>query len=385
MGLRSFLFVVVLACIAGDFAHAQDIIIGARPQPAGEKFILKPAGVKVEVWSKNLKAPWSLAFLPDGRGLVSERRGTIRLLSANGQYANTPLFTLDVAEDDESGLMGLAVHPSFPQAPFVYAMRTYRRRTTWNNEVLRLYFDGHAMSLDKILIADIPAGNNHNGGRLGFGPDGMLYVGTGDIFKRRLSQDLTSLAGKILRIDENGLVPADNPFPDSPIWSWGHRNVQGLAWDPKTGAFYNTEHGPSGEVGFGAFDEVNLVEKGGNFGWPLVVGAGNQRVVGAGNQHGMLDPIVAWPEDAVPPSGAAFWNGDIFIATLGQGLIRIQLQNERAIHVDRWFNDGDNSVYGRLRDAVQGPGGALYVLTGNNDWRGNPGPDDDRILRLSLK
>ncbi|MBL4693216.1 MAG: PQQ-dependent sugar dehydrogenase, partial [Magnetovibrio sp.] len=263
---------------------AQEVVIGDRPQRGPEYFVPDPENIQIEVWSQDLKAPWSLVFLPDGRALVSERQGTIRLLSQNGDYDEAPLLNMDVAEDDESGLMGLALDPNFPKAPFVYAMRTFRQGKTWNNEVLRLLFDGHNLSLDKKLIANIPAGNNHNGGRIGFGPDGMLYVGTGDIFERRLAQDLKSLAGKILRLTPEGFVPSDNPFPRSYVWSWGHRNVQGLAWDPDTGALYNTEHGPSGEVGFGAFDEVNVVVKGGNFGWP--------RVVGAAGEAGLVDPIV---------------------------------------------------------------------------------------------
>lgn len=356
--------------------NAQDTIIGNRPQTGAEVFVLDPEHIQVEVWAQDLAAPWSLAFLPDGRALVSERRGTIRLLSQDGGYEAEPLLTLDVDEDDESGLMGLAVHPNFPNAPFVYAMRTFRRGAVWNNEVLRLTFDGEKLSFEAKLIENIPAGDNHNGGRLGFGPDGMLYVGTGDIFERHLAQDLNSLAGKILRITPNGTVPADNPFVGSMIWSWGHRNVQGLAWDPNTGAFYNTEHGPSGEVGFGAFDEVNLVEKGGNFGWPLVVGAAGEA--------GLFDPVVVWPDRAVPPSGAAFWQGDLYVATLGsEALVRIVLENERAVGIEHWFTDGEHGKFGRLRDAVRGPDGALYVLTGNNDWRGEPRPRDDKILRLT--
>jgi len=372
--LSSIIFAIFMVWPA--LSKAQSPIIGERPQSGGEHYVPNPQGINVEIWAKGLKAPWSIAFLPDGKALVSERRGTIRLLSKNGQYDAEPLINLDVAEDDESGLMGLALHPDYPDEPYLYAMRTYRRGSHWNNEVLRLYFSGTTLSFDKILIANIPAGNNHNGGRIAFGPDGMLYVGTGDIWKRHLAQNLDSLAGKILRLTPDGAIPRDNPFANSPIWSWGHRNVQGLAWDPATGAFYNTEHGPSGEVGFGAFDEVNLVEKGGNFGWP--------KVVGAAGQTGLIDPIVTWPDRAVPPSGAAFWHGDLFIATLGsQALVRVILKDEKAVGIERWFHDGKDGRYGRLRDAVRGPDRALYVLTGNNDWRGRPHPDDDRILRLT--
>lgn len=355
---------------------AQEVIVGTVPQSGPENYVPDPPGVKVEVWVSGLKAPWSLAFFPDGRAIVSERQGSIKLIDAEGQIMGSSLIDLRVHDDDESGLMGLAVHPGFPEEPYIYAMRTYRDGETWANDVLRFGYVNTELGFDKTIIDDIPAGNNHNGGRIGFGPDGMLYVGTGDIWSRDLAQNLDSLAGKILRVTPDGEVPEDNPFPDSLVWSWGHRNVQGLAWNPDTGAFYNTEHGPSGEVGFGAWDEVNLVVKGGNFGWPLMVGAAEH--------SGFHDPIVSWPDYSVPTSDSAFWGGDLFFASLGsEALIRVILKDGKSVGIERWFHDGFKGKYGRLRDAVRGPDGALYVLTANNDWRGTPGHDDDRILRLT--
>ena len=373
--IRRLIVLAVLAALFGGApTTAQQIIRGPRPQAVDDRWILDPPGITIETWAAGLVAPWSLAFLPDGRALVSERRGRILLVERDGSYA--PAVEFGIWEDAESGLMGIAVHPDFPNPAFVYAMYTWRSGGDTGNAIARFRLEGDALVDGVNLIEGIPAGDNHNGGRIAFGPDGMLYVGTGDVLRRELAQRMDSLAGKILRFTPDGGVPADNPFPGSPIWSLGHRNVQGLAWDPRTGAFYNSEHGPSGEVGFGAYDEINLIEKGGNFGWPLAVGAPGR--------DGLLDPIAAWPEVTTPPSGAAFWRGDLYVAILGDGaLLRLILEDERVIGIERWFNDGDNSRLGRLRDAVRGPDGALYPLAGNHDWRGGQRPGDDRILRIT--
>ncbi len=191
------------------------------------------------------------------------------------------------------------------------------------------------------------------------------------------SEDLASINAKdYLTSVVAGLNLTGNLDLKSPLWSLGHRNVQGLAWDPATGQMYASEHGPSGEVGFGAYDEINRIVKGGNYGWPLMVGAPKRR--------GYRDPLVAWPRVATPPSGMAFWRGDLYVATLGsEALVRISLKDGRATRIERWFNDGEVSRYGRLRDAVLGPDGALYVLTGNRDFRGSPRRGDDRILRIT--
>lgn len=375
MLVRLCLAVIVVAMLHMSAANAGETIAGPRPQAVDDRWVLAPPGVKVETWVSGLAAPWSLAFLPDGRALVSERRGTIRLISPNGEVRT--IFSFDILDDDESGLMGLAVHPDFPVAPYIYAMYTWREDRRTGNSIFRFRLDGDKISNDRFIVDGIPAGDNHNGGRIAFGPDGMLYVGAGDIFRRELAQRRNSMAGKILRFTADGEIPADNPIPGSAIWSLGHRNVQGLAWRPGSGEFYASEHGPSGEVGFGAHDEINRIVKGANYGWPLFAGAPGR--------PGYNDPVVAWPNVTTPPSGMAFWRGDLYVATLGsEVLVRIGLKDGRATRIERWFNDGDRSVYGRLRDAVRGPDGALYVLTGNNDWRGDKRPGDDRILRITV-
>ncbi len=373
--VKTILATALMATLAMAAPAAAEPTIGARPQAVDDRWLLHPPGIEVETWASGLVAPWSLVFLPGGRALVSERKGLVRTIDANGRVRT--LGRIPIWEDNESGLMGIAVHPDFPDPPYLYAMYTWRQGSRTGNTVARFRLEGGLLTEGQTILGGIPAGDNHNGGRIAFGPDGMLYVGAGDIVRRDLAQRRDSLAGKILRVAPDGGIPPDNPFPGSPLWSLGHRNVQGLAWEPGSGALYATEHGPSGEVGFGAFDEINRIVKGGNYGWP--------RVVGAPRRAGYRDPLVAWPEVATPPSGAAFWRGDLFVATLGsEALVRIRLEHGQVVGIERWFNDGDRSLFGRLRDAVRGPDGALYVLTGNHDWRGDRRAGDDRVLRITL-
>ena len=270
-----------------------------------------------------------MVFLPDGRALVSERPGRIRLIR-KGQLQDDPYavfettrgasgagdFFLNLFARGEGGLMGLAVHPDFSASPFIYAMYTWRGREGVRNRIVRLRDWGDHAIFDKIIFGGVPGALFHNGGRIAFGPDGMLYAATGEIFEMHMAQDLGALGGKILRIDPDGSIPDDNPFPGSPVWSYGHRNPQGLVWHPETGDLFQSEHGPSGEVGFGAHDEINVISRGGNYGWPLLVGAPGKAPY--------IDPIVMWPDHSVPPAGIAFHKGDLYVATLAVGsLIRI--------------------------------------------------------------
>ncbi len=360
-------------------ASSADVNIGPRPQAVEDRYVYAPAGIRVTSWVENLKAPWSLVFLPDGDALVSERPGRIRLIE-NGKLRTRPLARIDVARGGEGGLMGLALHPRFPAQPYLYAMHTFEAGGRTTNRVIRLKITGKTARFDRIIVPAIPGAGYHNGGRIGFGPDGMLYVGTGETFEARLAQRPASLGGKLLRVTPEGKVPADNPTPGSPVFTSGHRNIQGLAWHPATGAMFISEHGPSGEFGFGAFDEINAIRPGANYGWPAAVGA-----PGAAPY---TDPVVAWPRVTTPPSGMAFWRRHLFVATLrSEALIRVGLQRTpkgwRATLIERWFARGRGSGrFGRLRDAVAGPDGALYVLTNNRDGRGDRRQGDDRILRI---
>ena len=371
----------VLAVLACTGPAAAQIVTGPAPQRVADVYVASVPGIEVTSYVTGLEAPWSLVFLPDGRAIVSERPGRLRLI-AGGQLRAVPLAVFDVVNRGEGGLMGLALHPQFPREPFLYVMLTERTASGGINRVIRMRITGDAASRDRVIVDAIPAGVNHNGGRIAFGPDGMLYIGTGENFQRALAQDRANLGGKILRVTPDGAVPADNPFPNSPIYSLGHRNVQGLAWHPETRDLFTSEHGPSGEGGLGAYDEINVGRAGGNFGWPIVVGAPGR--------NGLIDPLVAWPDTTTPPSGIAFWRGDLMVATLrSTTLVRIVLARDgagwQAARVERWFvaQRGAAGAFGRLRDAVTGPDGALYVLTSNRDGRGTPRPGDDRILRIA--
>ena len=361
-------------------------IAGGKAQSVEDVFLPDGDTVTVEVWVKNLEVPWSLVFLPDGRALVSERPGRIRLIQ-DGNLQEKPYLSVDAARVGEAGLMGIAVHPQFPMEPYIYAMYTYRKGGDLLNRVARFRDRGGTGSFDRVIIDTIPGARFHDGGRIAFGPDGMLYVTTGENFISALAQDLSSLAGKVLRVTPEGNIPADNPFIDSPVYSYGHRNPQGIAWQPDTGRLFESEHGPSGEFGRFAHDEINIITKGGNYGWPHVIGS-------LGKQP-YIDPIIVWKE-TTPPGGITFYKGnllghlrgDLFVATLrSRALVRIKFDADTRIQkIERWFaQDFKSGRYGRLRDVVSGPDGALYFTSSNRDGRGNPASDDDKIYRIVPK
>ncbi|MEE8328943.1 MAG: PQQ-dependent sugar dehydrogenase [Thermodesulfovibrionia bacterium] len=364
-------------------------IVGNRPQTVKDAFLPEGDNVKVEAWINNLEIPWALIFLPDGRALVSERPGKIRLIK-NGKLQAKPYSLIDAVHIGEAGLMGLALHPDFSKKPYVYAMHTYRKKGKLLNRVIRLKDKENRGIFDRVIIDNIPGGRFHNGGRIAFGPDGMLYITTGEIYKSELAQDLKSIGGKILRIDPEGHQPDDNPFNGSPVYSYGHRNPQGISWHPDTGSLFASEHGPSGELGRFAHDEINVIIKGGNYGWPKVIGAPGLKP--------FIDPIVVW-KNTTPPSGITFYSGtllkhlkgNLFVATLkSQSLVRIKLvKTDKGYllkNIEKWFSNGDGEgKFGRIRDVVEGPDGALYFMTNNRDGRGNPGPGDDKIYRIIPK
>ncbi len=335
-----------------------------------------PPAPQAGEWVRELEVPWALAFAPDGRAFLTERAGRVRVVRG-GRLDPQPVLTLPVAHVGEAGLLGLALHPQFPRAPYVYLYYTYERGGL-RNRVERYREAGGRLVRDRVVVDDIPGALVHDGGRIRFGPDGMLYVGTGDARQPQLAQDPRSLAGKILRLTPEGEVPPDNPFPGSPVYSLGHRNVQGLAWHPHTGDLVATEHGPSGERGF-AHDEVNHIRPGANYGWP--------EVLCGQNRPGFADALACSGEDTWAPSGAEFvrrgsWRGRLLVANLRGAHLRAFVLSPDGSRVDR--QEVVLSGFGRLRDVVEGPDGALYVLTSNRDGRGRPGPSDDRVLRLPL-
>lgn len=357
--------------------------IGGTPQATEDEYRSATARWRVEPWIEGLEIPWSMVFLPDGRALVSERPGRIRLIE-DGRLSATPYASVEAFNVLSGGLMGLALHPRFPAAPYVYAMVTYRDGLRTGNRIIRLRHAGNRGHIDRIVYDGLAGGPFHNGGRIAFGPDGMLYVTIGDTLRGWRAQHLEHLVGKVLRLTPEGGIPADNAFPGSPVYTYGHRNPQGIAWHPRRAAAFVSEHGPSYEPGFGAYDEINVLHAGGNYGWP--------KAVGAPGLPEYRDPVVAWTDHPVPPSGITFHGEDLYVATLGsQALIRIVLAYDdtgwRATRIIRYFNSGPTTSgeLGRLRDVVSGPDGALYLLTNNTDPKGTPRPGDDHVYRLTRR
>jgi glucose/arabinose dehydrogenase len=336
---------------------------------------------QVEVVARSLEIPWALDFTPDGRMFVTERPGRVRVIR-DGRLDAQPWATLPVRHVGEGGLMGLAVSPDFSRTGFVYVMYTYEQDGRILNRVVRMVDRDGRGQVDRTIIDRIPGGGVHDGGRIKFGPDGKLYIGTGETGRPDLAQDRDSLAGKILRVNPDGSIPSDNPFPGSPVYSYGHRNPQGLAWHPETKALFEAEHGPSGGIGGCCHDEINLIEPGKNYGWP--------EVAGAGGGSRFVDPIAesgastTWAPSGIAIPSAGPWRSSLLVAALrGTQLRRFVLQApefRRVTDQEAFFQN-----LGRLRDVVQGPDGSLYILTSNRDGRGRPGPDDDRVLRVVFR
>jgi glucose/arabinose dehydrogenase len=323
--------------------------------------------VEVSTLATDLEVPWSFAFLPGGDALVTERdSGKLLRVSPSGEVQE--IQKLPEGGSGEGGLLGVAVSPDYEDDRFIYAYYT----TRVDNRVVRFRMGERP----EPILTGIPVNTYHDGGRIRFGPDGMLYVSTGDAGESGNSQDRNSLGGKILRVEPDGSIPPDNPFPGNPVYSYGHRNVEGLAWDSE-GQLYASEFGAS------TWDEVNRIEAGENYGWPAVEGRG-------GEDQGYVDPITVWPTSEASPSGTEImvegaipqWEGDLFVAALrGERLWHLEL-NDRGDVVDR-EKLLDREV-GRVRDVIQAPDGSLWVSTSNYDSYGNPvSEQDDRILRLA--
>ncbi|WP_435112511.1 PQQ-dependent sugar dehydrogenase [Nocardiopsis synnemataformans] len=315
-----------------------------------------------------LEVPWGLAFLPDGSALAAQRDSTeVVRVSPDGSVADVGTVE-GAAPNGEGGLLGLAVDPDFPGEPYVYAYHT----TDSDNRISRMEYDPESgdggFGETEVILDGIPSASYHNGGRIEFGPDGLLYVGTGDAGREGLSQDTDSLGGKILRITADGDPAPDNPF-GNPVHSYGHRNVQGLAWDDE-GNLYATEFGQN------EFDEVNLIEPGGNYGWPEVEGTGG------GDEY--VDPLLTWRPAEASPSGAAVAGGSLWVAALrGERLWEVPLTGDGGVGepVDHYQGE-----YGRLRTVVTAPGGdELWLTTSNLDGVGEPTEGDDRVLRVPLE
>ena len=337
------------------------------PTPSGDVFVTSD-GVRfrVETVAGSLSIPWAMQFAPDGRLFVTERAGRVRIVNIGTAASQLALTLADVFAQGEAGGLGIALDPSFVQNRFVYVYYTAALASGGGvNRIVRFREVNGMLGERAVLVDNIPAAQIHDGGRLRFGPDGLLYASNGDAANMNLPQDLASLAGKIIRINPDGTSPRDNPFGGL-IYSYGHRNPQGFDWHPVTGDMWASEHGPTGN------DEINVIRPGVNYGWP--------RIEGGAAMAGMETPIMFFTP-AIAPSGASFYRGsrfpafvnNFFVATLrGEHIRRFRIDptSPGRIAADERLLDG---VFGRIRDVVSGPDGYLYFLT-------NTGTD--RVLRM---
>jgi glucose/arabinose dehydrogenase len=323
----------------------------------------------VSTLTEGLKSPWGLAALPEGDLLVSSRdEGTITRVDAQSGKKTEIGSVPGVSPAGEGGLLGIALSPSFATDHMVYAYFT----TESDNRIARMQYDekkpaGEQLGAPDTLVRSIPKGSIHNGGRIAFGPDKMLYAGTGETGDNGMSQDKKSLAGKILRMTPEGQPAPGNPEPNSLVYSLGHRNVQGLAWDSDKRLW-------ASEFGQDTWDELNLIEPGKNYGWPVVEGKAHKR--------GFVDPLEQWRTSEASPSGIAYAQGSIWMAGLrGERLWRIPLAGRESSAAPEAFLQGK---YGRLRTVLSAGGGKVWLVTSETDTRGTPGPGDDKILQLEV-
>jgi len=327
------------------------------------------AEVKVETVVDNLKIPWELVFAPDGRIFFTERDGNLWVIENESMEL---VATFPASHTSEGGLLGLALDPEFEKNNFLYLYQTYFDFELHHNKVVRYTVSNNQLTDEQILIDKIPGAVWHDGGRIKFGPDEKIYITTGDSTNANLSQKIDSLAGKILRINADGTIPSDNPFESSPVFSYGHRNPQGIDWN-ENGILVSSEHGPSGEKGY-AHDEINVIEPGKNYGWPVIVGDSNNLkytnpILHSGDVTWAPSGLLYYDSDKIPE-----WKGMFLVAALrGQHVMvmDLDLENNRVNSVEKIFQD----EYGRLRDLVQSPDGDIFVLTSNGD--------NDKILRVS--
>jgi len=334
-----------------------------------------------EIVAKNLDIPWAMEFSPDRRLFFTEREGKVKVLS-NNKITTLLELKVEARKNDEGGVLGLALSPKFAVDSHVYLYYTSKQNGNVLNKVSRFTEQDSELVDEVVIINNIPGGRVHNGGRIKFGPDGKLFITTGETWKRDLAQDLSRLGGKILRINEDGTIPQDNPWRNSPIYCYGNRNSQGIAWHPVTNTLFASEHGPSGENGWRAHDEINIIKPGGNYGWP--------EVIGDSDNPKFIDPLIHTGDDTWAPSGITFysgnrieeWKNSLLVANLrGRHLRIINLKEPDFSNIKSSYPLYTNE-FGRLRDVLMCSDEFVYICISNKDGRGEPIAEDDVIVRV---
>jgi len=385
--MKKLTWVILVVVVLGVFFFAMDYLAlfkSGVDRGEGLNLLSGEPSYEIEEMASGLEVPWDIAFTDSTRMLITERPGRVRVVE-NGELLEEPLHVFsEVSSTGEEGLMGIAVDPSYSTNKFVYLSLAYDGSEGLRVKILRMKDEGNSLSDETVLLDNIPAARFHAGSAVDFGPDGKLYVTTGDATNKDYPQDAESLSGKILRMSSDGTVPEDNPIPGSLVYSMGHRNPQGIDWHPESGELYETEHGPSVFDGPAGGDEVNHILPGGNYGWPLVSHEESLK--------GTISPILLFtPAEA--PASAAFYSGDtipefrnnfFFGALKGEGVVRIVLDDSDPDSVLS-YEKLEDVDFGRIRAVVQGPDGALYFSTSNRDGRGDSDPRDDRIFRIKRK
>lgn len=378
---------VVAGVLIGSRSYTQ---LGSKPvlQP-GQKKVLRPeqntqvqsVPFKVESVAEGLEVPWAIAFTSPDRMLVTERVGRIRAIE-RGALLSNPLYTFaEFSNTGEEGLMGLALDPEYPTNKALYVCISYNNKQRLVNKVVRLLDKGNEIVLDKVLLDNVPAAKFHAGCRVKVGPDNLLYVSTGDALEKSTAQDLNALSGKLLRMNLDGSVPKNNPFPNSYVFSYGHRNVQGFDWSPQSGEMVATEHGPSVIDGPAGGDEVNHVQAGKNYGWPVV---SHEK-----SAPGMESPLIVFTPAVAPASGIfyrgsvfpQFTNAFLFGGLAGEGMYVVRFVEGDVTKVSEYERPAGIDV-GRVREVVEGPDGFVYFTTSNRDGRGKVRVEDDHVYRL---
>jgi len=335
---------------------------------------------QIEEFVQNLEVPWTMVFTSDVRMLVTERAGRVREIVDEAVNPQPLIAFSDTANSDEEGLMGMVLDPNYASNRNIYVCYAYFINGEIRDRVVKLIDNNTKLEIDRVLLENIPAAQYHAGCALRFGPDGKLYVSTGDATDRQIAQDLNSLGGKILRLNADGTIPPDNPFPNSFIYSLGHRNPQGIDFHPISGMLFESEHGPSGFDGPGGGDEINIIKPGANYGWP--------EVSHEESSPEFIDPELVFTPAFAPGSGTfysfnvlpQFRNNFLVGGLRGEGIIRV-ITNMQGTDVVA-FEKIPEIQFGRIRAITQGPDGFIYFATSNRDGRGDIHDGDDKIYRI---